>query len=127
MVPVVTQMGGVETSEPGGDRAPRSSQVLASVRKYLRPVAVLLIGLPILVASVSESLEWLHRPFPGFFLMSNGVIPSVSGYRWPPNKSELFHSLVIAADGRPVSSNGDVYSYVATKPVGTPVTYTLEA
>ena len=121
-------MGGVAPLASGGDRRARLSfQVADSVRKYLRPTVVLLIGLPILVASVSQSLQWLGRPFPGFFLMDNAVIPSVSGYRWPPNKSEIFHSLVTAVDANPVRTSADVYDYVASKPVGTSVTYSLRA
>jgi signal transduction histidine kinase len=126
MLPPVTQMGSAAPLAPGDFQPARASfQLTDSAWKYLRPAAVLVIGLPILLWSISQSLDWIHRPFPGFFLMDNAVIPSVSGYRWPPNKAELFHSLVVAVDGNPVHSSADVYRHVATKPVGTPVVYTL--
>lgn len=127
MVANVTHRSGDARTAGDGPPARAEGSVFSYVRTYIRPALVLLIGLPILAASVLQSLEWLDRPFPGFLVMDNGVVPSVSGYRWPPDKSVLFHSLVVAVDDRPVTSGADVYAYVARKPLGTAIEYTLSS
>ena len=104
---------------------PRPRGPLDWLRTYSLPVLVLLVGAPITTYAVIRSLAWVDTPFPGFLLMENAVVPSVSGYRWPADKAALFHSQVVAVDGTPVSSSGEVYRYVAARPVGTRFAYTF--
>jgi signal transduction histidine kinase len=118
---------GVGASVARGDPTLQSLKpaLFVSLRTYLWPSLALLLALPITVYAVAVSLQWFAAPFPGFLLMNNAVIPTVSGFEWPPDKAALFHGQVIAADGLAVHSSGDVYRYVAARPVGTPITYTI--
>ncbi len=99
--------------------------VLQRVGTYTWPLLAALISVPIVAYAATCSLAWFAAPFPGFLLMQNAVVPTVSGFDWPPNRADLFHSQVTAVDGRPVRSSAEVYAYVAARPVGTPVTYTV--
>ena len=98
---------------------------LGRLRTYWRPLLVLAIALPMVAAAVVASLAWFDAPFPGFFLMRNGVVPTVSGFDWPPHRERFFHAQVIAVDGTAVDSSAAVYAYVAARPAGTPIRYTL--
>jgi signal transduction histidine kinase len=104
-------------------RVPAPTGERTSTRLYLWPLLVLLIAGPLTVVAILQSVRWFDAPFPGFLVMENAVIPSVSGRDWPPDHSALFHSQVIAVDGRPVSGSADVYRPVAAQPAGTAFTY----
>lgn len=117
-VTVVTDAG------TGGARLGASTARTAN--RYVEPVFLLLLAAAVASYASASSLGWLGRPFPGFFLMENAVVPSVSGHGWPEDKAALFHSRVVLMEGRPVRSSADVYSFAATRPVGSPVTYTFE-
>jgi signal transduction histidine kinase len=95
------------------------------LRLYYRPVLVLVVAFPLTGYAVIQSLDWFTAPFPGFFLMANGVVPTVGGIDWPKDKGTLFHSQVVAVDGIPVRSSADVYGYVAARPAGTVIQYTF--
>jgi signal transduction histidine kinase len=100
--------------------------LLGWLGRYVRPLAVLLIAAPLTLLAVKASLVWLSVPFPSFLLMENAVVPTVSGFDWPPEKSRLFHSRVVSIDGRPVRSSADVYDYVADFPSGRTFAYAFE-
>lgn len=72
-----------------------------------------------------NSLGWIGTTFPGFFVMANGVVPSISLADWE-GAAELFQSQVVAIDGQPVSSARDVYEAVRSRPPGTRFAYTLQ-
>ena len=80
-----------------------------------------LVSAPIVAYAVVCSLAWFGAPFPGFLLMQNAVVPTVSGFDWPLDRGDLFHSQVMAVDGHPVESSAAVYAYVAARPAGTVV------
>ncbi len=86
---------------------------------------ILLVTVPISIYAIVVSLNWIGKPFPGFFVANNGVISNVSGYGWPPDRGAAIHSQVLAIEGRPLRSNAEVYDHAATLPLGTPVTYSL--
>jgi signal transduction histidine kinase len=71
---------------------------------------------------VYHSLAWIDRPFPGFLLLANRVVPSVALPEWTAAPA-LFQSQVIAVDGAPVERATDVYARVAEQPVGTIIDY----
>ena len=100
-------------------------RLLGDALTYVRPLLLLAVALPITVYAVATSVSWVGRPFPGFFLMDNRVVPTVSGLSWPADKAALFHSQVVAVDGIAVQSGDEVYRYAAERPAGTPVTYVL--
>jgi signal transduction histidine kinase len=104
---------------------PRGVAPFDALRIYWRPLLVVALVLPVVIAAVVTSLAWFRAPFPGFFLMRNRVVPTVSGFDWPPHRERFFHAQVVAVDGTPVDSSAAVYAYVAARPVGTPVRYAL--
>jgi signal transduction histidine kinase len=95
------------------------------LRVYYRPLLALLALLPLVGGAAFKSLRWLDATFPGFLLMENAVVPSVSGLTWPQDKGVLFHSQIVAVNGRPVSSSADVDAAVTAKPLGSVFTYTV--
>ena len=69
---------------------------------------------------------WIDRPFPGFFVLVNRVIPSVGLPHWTGSRDgTLYQRTVVGIDGRPVVDPADVYRQVERQPIGTPVTYEL--
>jgi two-component system NtrC family sensor kinase len=103
-------------------------------RRWLRdrwlPFFLLAVALPIAVLTAWKTLDWLRpggRPFPGFFVMENGVVPTMGLFHWTGMTHGMpFAARLVAVDGRPVRSNGDVYAYVESVPPGTVVDYTIE-
>src|SRR5262245_9841313 len=69
------------------------------------------------------SSAWVGREFPGFMLLDNRVIASVGLAPW--SRPDLYQSEVVAVNGERVRSASQVYDYVASRPVGTPVRYQL--
>ena len=84
--------------------------------------ALLTVGL--LAVLVINSLSWIGRPFPGFFVMANRVVASITLPEWP-NPADLFQAEVIAVQGEAVNSAQDVYAQVARYMIDTPLRYTL--
>ena len=92
---------------------------------YRWPLLAAAVALPLVAAACVASLQWFAAPFPGFFVMRNGIVPTVSGVNWPPNRERFFHAQVIAVDGVAVADSAAIYAAAAAKPLGTPITYTL--
>jgi class 3 adenylate cyclase len=89
-------------------------------------LALVLPALVVALLSVLEGVAWIGRPFPGFLLMRNAVVPTIAAYHWTGMQAELpFHSTVLAVDGTPLAHSNDVDTHAASVPDGTPVTYTL--
>ena len=97
---------------------------LAGARRVVL-AAALITGT--LVATVAmNTRQWVGRPFPGFFVMPNRVVPSISLPDWSDGRSaRLFQRQVVAVNGVPVASAAEVYATVARLPAGTSVAYTL--
>jgi signal transduction histidine kinase len=108
------------------DRADRPGW-LARLKLYAAPLLALAVALPLTGYAIAHSLAWVGGTFPGFLVMGNGVIPTVSGYSWPPDKAVLFHQRVTAVDGAAVASSSEIYQLVGAKTPGEPVEYRLEA
>src|SRR5581483_11190934 len=72
-------------------------------------------------------LAWIGSPFPGFFLLRNGVVASISLPGWPAAAHrEIFQATLLAVDGEPVRSTAEVYARVAARPAGTRFRYEFE-
>jgi GAF domain-containing protein len=112
---------GARTQESGG----RLRTLISGAATYARPLLMLALALPIMGYAVAYSVSLIGTPFPGFFVMENRVVPTVSGLSWPPDKAAVFHSQVVAADGRAVESSAGVSRIAAGRPVGTPVAWTF--
>ena len=86
-------------------------------------LALLACGLAAVCAF--NSLSWIGRVFPGFFVMDNRVIASASLPGWPGSSHAIFQSEVIAVDGIRVSSGREIYAVVKKQPGGVEHSYTL--
>ncbi len=83
-------------------------------------LAVLSIGAVCLVNGARR----IGRPFPGFLVSVNHIVLSIGRRGWSGEKAERIRfAKVIAIEGHPITTATDVEAYVATLPVGTPVTY----
>lgn len=99
---------------------------LGRLRTRWPALTLLVLATPLVAYSVVRSFVWFEGPFPGFFLMENAVVPTVGGVDWPREAETIFHSRVVAIDGRPVESSADVYGYVAGFPAGHEFDYRFE-
>ncbi|HVM97180.1 MAG TPA: ATP-binding protein [Candidatus Acidoferrales bacterium] len=100
-------------------------RLLSRLRLYAFPIVVLCLALPITSFAVWRSLYWLEQPFPGFLLMPNAMVTTVGTSEWPADKNAVFHSQVVAVDGKSVHSSREVYDYVSQHPIPSPIVYRL--
>ena len=78
-----------------------------------------------LVVGIAAS-DWMGRPFPGFFVFPNRVIPSIGLPDWAVTRDgTLYQRAVISVDGQPVDDGAQVYRYVDRRPIGSPFVYEL--
>jgi signal transduction histidine kinase len=101
----------------------------AQVQRWRRNCAaalgVLLLTLALTCGITSSS--WIDTPFPGFLIMANRVIASVSLPSWSTvHFDKIYQHQVIKVNGAPVTTSGEMYTAVRRLPPGAPVTYTLE-
>lgn len=74
-----------------------------------------------------NSTRWLGSTFPGFFVLDNTVVASVSLPHWSvANSRHIYQRAVVAVNDMPVTTSAQVYKLVRQLPVGSPVTYSLE-
>lgn len=98
----------------------------AWVRERWSALALAAVGLPIAVLAIVGSLRWVGEPFPGFFVMGNGLVPTVALYDWPGMQAGVpFLARVVTVDGAPVRDTRAVYALAESRPVGTPLAYTF--
>ncbi len=97
-----------------------------SLAKYRLPrilcIVAGVIALGIMTRVTYDSLNWLGKKFPGFMILENRVIPSISLPDWGDN-SELYQTQVMAVDGITAVSAEQIYDYLAGRPVGAPVAF----
>ena len=94
-----------------------------------RWIATLLIAAVALlsVLCIRSSLYWLGTTFPGFFVLDNRVVASVSLPHWSvADHVHLYQHQVMAVNGHPVSSADEVYTLVRQHAPPTLLQYTLE-
>src|SRR5215510_3177243 len=73
------------------------------------------------------STRWIGTTFPGFFVMANRVVASVSLPHWPiAHHSSLYQQAVVEVNDQPIGSAEELYAIVRHLPPGSSVTYTLE-
>jgi len=101
------------------------SGLLRRLRVYRSPLLATAIALPLTVYAVAVSLAWIGAIFPGFLVLSDGVIPTVSALDWPPDRQAVFHAQVVAVDGQRVGDSAAILAAVATRSEGTPIEYQL--
>jgi signal transduction histidine kinase len=80
----------------------------------------------IVLTCTFNSLLWINRPFPGFFLWENLFVPAVGNIDWTGYEAGVPHqSRLLTVNGKHYGSASQVYRAVRKLPVGTPVTYTF--
>jgi hypothetical protein len=113
-------------SETPSNRDP-SAWALTSARIYraaLAAAACMAIAVTAVVGLGTGS--WIGKPFPGFFVLSNRVIPSIGANPWSGSRDgTIFQRVIIAVGDKPVAGNAALYGAVAEQPPGTAVAYTL--
>ncbi len=73
------------------------------------------------------SIRWVGTTFPGFFVMANQVIPSISLPHWTiADHSRLYQHVVVAVNGQAIETSAALYAAVQSAPPGAVFTYTLE-
>jgi signal transduction histidine kinase len=90
-------------------------------------VTLAIVALGLATTCGITSARWIGKPFPGFFIMANRVIASISLPHWPiAAHSHLYQHVVIAVNDHPVTSSHELYTTVRNLPTGSSITYTLE-
>ncbi len=80
----------------------------------------------IVSGTVLSSLQWIHKPFPGFFLHENLTVGPYSLPHWTGGVSGLRSlDLIIKIDDSPIGGRAELYERVRNLPVGTALTYTI--
>src|SRR6185436_19282809 len=95
----------------------------------VRGAAAVVLGLTGLLAVVTSAsgLAWIGQPFPGFLVLRNRVVASVSLPGWPAAaRPGVLQATVVAVDGHPVARTEDLYALVAGHLPGTRFAYTFE-
>lgn len=77
------------------------------------------------VVVACNSLGWIGRTVPSFFVMRNRVVASVTLGGWLDDASRFFQNEVVAVGGVPVASSAAIYEAVQRRPPGTQIAYTL--
>jgi signal transduction histidine kinase len=92
----------------------------------LGAIAMGLVAVALASRTTISSSAWVGRRFPGFMVIANRVVASVSLANWSgAGIADLYQTQVIAVDGRPIGSTAELYGYVESLPTGTPVRYRL--
>jgi hypothetical protein len=72
--------------------------------------------------------NWISRPFPGFFVLANRVIPSIGLPDWGGIRDgNVYQHTVVSVDGQPILTGADVYRHVERQEIGRTVTYELRS
>ena len=80
----------------------------------------------IVCGTVLSSVQWISKPFPGFFVHENLTVGPYSLPHWSGGVAGLQSlDLIIKVDGRPVSGRAEFYERLRSLPVGTHLTYTI--
>ena len=91
--------------------------------------AVLAIGVvaaTLLAVVAINTVDWIGRTFPGFFVISNRVVASIALPDWSgEGPSRFFQCQVLAVDGVPVSTPEEIYARAERTDPGSPLRYTF--
>ena len=99
--------------------------MLDDSRHKLCAATLTLIALALASICTINSTSWIGSTFPGFFVMSNRVIASVTLPHWPSANREIFQHEAVAIDGRPIATPQDLYKRISESPAGTRFVYIL--
>ncbi len=91
-------------------------------------LAVISIVAALAVAgALVSSLQWVNRPFPGFFIYGNLNVAPYFLSHWSGNQSGLkFLDKIVSVEGQPVSDADRLYDLVRASPTGAEFRYEVE-
>ena len=93
--------------------------------RQLSAAALAAMAVALALVCAMNSSRWIGAIFPGFFVMSNRVIASVTLPNWPAERHDVFQHEVLTVNGVTISSGSDLYSIVSRAPVGTVFKYEI--
>ncbi|MBI3784010.1 MAG: GAF domain-containing protein [Deltaproteobacteria bacterium] len=80
----------------------------------------------IVVVCTINSLSWINRPFPGFFLWGNLFVPTLGDTDWTGYEAGIpVAARLVAVNGKPATSAEEVYRLAEAVPLGTAISYTF--
>lgn len=82
-----------------------------SSHRRLATAVLTTVALGLTLICTFNSSRWIGATFPGFFIMSNRVVASVTLPNWPAQR-EVFQHQVVAVNGAPVTSAREIYAIV---------------
>jgi len=89
-------------------------------------VAAAAAAVTIIVICTFNSLLWINRPFPGFFLWQNLFVPPVGGPAWTGYDAGVpYESRLTAVDDEPAESADEVYRGIRHEGPEEDITYTF--
>ncbi len=100
----------------------------APIEECFKIIAPILVAASVFISiySLIQAERWIKIPFPGFLLYRNLTVAEISLYNWTGYKAGLkYYDRILALEGKRVSSADEVYSIVASKPIGALVNYTV--
>ena len=104
---------------------PEKIYITNRIRKLIVSVLALLY-ISLCMWSIVTTRNWIGRPFPGFLLMKNNIVPIFWISDWEGFKQEIkFGDLVVAVNGQTVKSSNEVNDIVLHSQPGTYLTYTV--
>ena len=104
------------------DARPRSAARFSNAA--FLAAAVLVTVLTGLIANGARS--WIGRPFAGFFVLADRSVAPIGRAVWSrPGAPGVYDRTVVAVDGAVITSGDDLHRRVASKPVGSSLTYVL--
>ena len=88
-------------------------------------IAAAVAAVVVLICALN-SLRWINRPFPGFFLWENLFVPAIGDTDWSGYEAGVpTQSRLLTVNGHPVGSADEVYRSIERLPIGTPIAYTF--
>jgi len=104
---------------------PEKIYITNRVRNLIVGVLVLAF-LSLCAWSIGATRSWINRPFSGFLLMKNNIVPVFWLSDWEGFKQGIkFGDLVVAVNGRPVNSSNEVQDIVLQSKPDAHLTYTV--
>src|SRR5262245_39771751 len=87
-------------------------------------ILVAAVSFPVALAATYGTFYWPGRPFPGFFVQGNRLVPAIGLYQWTGWQAGVpLLWQITAVDGVPVGTSADIYDAVARRPIGSAVRY----
>ncbi len=80
----------------------------------------------IFVYCLVSTTSWINRSFPGFVVLNNRLVPTISMPGWAGLQNGVrFGDVVLSMDGKELADGDEMNAMAARKEPGAPVTYTL--